>query len=56
MPTPSKYIAVWVSGSNPQSSAETAIPAIEWVWITQPTSGRPLCTALWITKPAWLMP
>jgi hypothetical protein len=31
------------------------MPARVWVWITQPTSGRAPCTALWITKPArWM--
>jgi hypothetical protein len=36
-------------GSRPQSSAETAIDAQLWVWMTQPTSGRASWMALWIT-------
>ena len=56
MPTPPKNIAFCVSGSRPHLSAETAMPAGECVWITQATSWRALCTALWMTKPAWLMP
>jgi hypothetical protein len=31
------------------------VPAWVWVWIAQATSGRAICTAPWITKPAGLM-
>lgn len=44
-----KRMAVCVIGSRPQASDETAIDAQLWVWMTQSTSGRAWCTALWIT-------
>jgi hypothetical protein len=49
-----KRIEFCTTGSNPQSSAEIAMPAGVWVWITQFTSARALCIAPWMTKPAWL--
>ena len=39
-------------GSSPSFCAETATPALVWVWSTQPTSGRASCTALWMVNPA----
>jgi hypothetical protein len=42
-------MAVCVSGKRPHSSEDTAIDAQLCVWITQATSGRAACTALWIT-------
>jgi hypothetical protein len=35
-----KRVAVWVSGSRPHFSAETAIPAMVWVCMAALTSGR----------------
>ena len=49
-------MAVCVIGSRPHFIAETAMPARVWVWITQATSWRAPWIALWITKPARLMP
>jgi hypothetical protein len=49
-------IAVCVSGSRPSFCAETAAPSRECRWITHATSGRAICTALWMVKPARLMP
>ena len=43
-------------GISPTFIAETAIPARLCVWITQSTSCRAICTALWMTKPALLQP
>ena len=44
-----KRIAVCVSGSRPHFSADTAMPALVWVWTTQCDSGRAAWIALWIT-------
>jgi hypothetical protein len=49
-------MAFCVSGSRPHFIADTAMPAGVCVWMTQATSGRPRWMALWMTKPAWLMP
>ena len=43
-------------GSIPHFIADTAIPGSECVWITQSTSWRAACIALWITYPASFTP
>src|SRR5262249_25545005 len=45
-------MAAWLSGSSPQSSAETAWPGTVCVWSTQLRSGRAMWMALCMTKPA----
>ena len=39
-------------GRSPPLTAETAMPARVWVWITQAASCRAMWTAEWIVKPA----
>ncbi len=50
-----KRIAVCAKGISPAFIADTAMPAMVWVWMMQSTSCRARWIALWITKPALLI-
>src|SRR6266496_4234543 len=50
-----KRIAVCANGISPAFIADTAIPAMVCVWMTQSTSCRARWMALWMMKPALLM-